>query len=248
MISSEKEIIQAAGLIANSRHLVAFTGAGISVESGIPPFRGKHGIWEQYDPSVLDIDFFTSHPSESWEVISRIFYDYFIDAVPNAAHFLLATLEKKGMLKAVITQNIDNMHREAGSVEVIEYHGNSKWLKCNHCGERYELSNVALNPLPPRCMEDQEVLKPDFVFFGEGIPPEAAGRSVEEVTLADLLLIIGTTGEVMPAGMLPSIAKSNGAKIIEINPRRSAYTSSLTDLFLQGPAAEISLQLESFLF
>ncbi len=248
MIGSEKEVIQAAGLIANAKHLVAFTGAGISVESGIPPFRGKDGIWEQYDPAVLDIDFFTAHPSESWEVIARIFYDYFLDAQPNPAHYLLANLERRGMLKAVITQNIDNMHVEAGSVEVIEYHGNSKWLRCNHCGERYEISNVSLDPLPPRCMEDQAVLKPDFVFFGEGIPSDAAGRSVEQVSLADVLLIIGTTGEVMPAGMLPSIAKSHGAKIVEVNPRKSAFTNSMTDIFLQGPAGEISRQLESFLF
>jgi len=248
MIGSEKEIIEAAGLIVNARHLVAFTGAGISVESGIPPFRGEGGIWSRYDPSILDIEYFSSHPSESWEVISEIFYKYFLDAEPNPAHYLLASLERKGMLKAVITQNIDNMHREAGNDEVIEYHGNSKWLICKQCGERYEISTVSLDPLPPRCLEDQEVLKPDFVFFGEGIPPHAAGRSVEEVTLADVLLIIGSTGEVMPAGMLPSIAKSNGAKIIEINPQRSSFTNSMTDLFLQGPAAEISTHLESYLF
>lgn len=248
MIGSEKEIIEAAGLIVNAKHLVAFTGAGISVESGIPPFRGEGGIWSKYDPSILDIDFFFSHPSESWEVISKMFYEYFLEAEPNPAHYFLASLEQKGILRAVITQNIDNMHQEAGNVEVIEYHGNSKWLKCNLCGERYEISNVSLNPLPPRCLSDQEVLKPDFVFFGEGIPPDAAGRSVEEVNLADVLLIIGTTGEVMPAGMLPSIAKSNGAKIIEINPQRSAFTNSLTDLFLQGPAGEISKQLDSYLF
>lgn len=247
-MGSEKEIIEAAGLIVNAKHLVAFTGAGISVESGIPPFRGEGGIWSKYDPSILDIDYFFSHPSESWEVISKMFYEYFLDAEPNPAHYFLASLEQKGILRAVITQNIDNMHQEAGNVEVIEYHGNSKWLKCNLCGERYEISNVSLNPLPPRCLSDQEVLKPDFVFFGEGIPPDAAGRSVEEVNLADVLLIIGTTGEVMPAGMLPSIAKSNGAKIIEINPQRSAFTNSLTDLFLQGPAGEISKQLDSYLF
>ena len=99
MICSEKEIIEAAGLIANAKHLVAFTGAGISVESGIPPFRGEGGIWSRYDPSILDIDYFSSHPSESWEAISKIFYDYFLDASPNPAHYILAHLEQKGMLK-----------------------------------------------------------------------------------------------------------------------------------------------------
>jgi NAD-dependent deacetylase len=248
MLSSERETIQAASLIVNAKHLVAFTGAGISVESGIPPFRGEGGIWSSYDPSLLDIDYFSSNPAKSWEGITKIFYSFFREARPNAAHYLLARLEKEGMLQSVITQNIDNMHTEAGNSEVIEYHGNSKWLKCNQCGERYPIAEVSLDALPPRCMEDHEVLKPDFVFFGEGIPPDAASRSVEEVSSADLMLIIGTTGEVMPAAMLPSIARSQGAQIIEINPQPSTYTHSLTDVFLQGPAAEVSKELERFLF
>lgn len=248
MHRSEREIIKAASLIVNANHLVAFTGAGISVESGIPPFRGEGGIWSHYDPSILDIEYFCTNPIESWKGISEIFYSFFSEAKPNAAHNLLARLEREGRLKAVITQNIDNMHSEAGNSHVIEYHGNSKWLKCNQCGERYQIADVFLDPLPPRCSEDQEVLKPDFVFFGEGIPSDAASQSVEEVSSADLMLIIGTTGEVMPAAMLPSIAKSNGAKIIEINPERSAYTNSLTDVFLQGPAGEISKMLENYLF
>jgi len=248
MHCSEQDIIRAAGLMANAKHLVAFTGAGISVESGIPTFRGEGGIWSQHDPSFLDIDYFCSNPSESWQAISKIFYQYFLDASPNAAHYLLARLEKEGMLRSVITQNIDNMHYEAGNSKVIEYHGNSKWLKCSHCGERYEISTVSLDALPPRCTDDQEVLKPDFVFFGEGIPPEAASRSVEEISGADVLLIVGTTGEIMPAGMLPSIAKSNGATVIEINPSRSSFTDSLTDLFLQGPAGAVCSELDSYLF
>lgn len=248
MLSSETEIIKAASLIVNAKHLVAFTGAGISVESGIPPFRGEGGIWSTYDPSILDIDYFSSNPTKSWEGITEIFYSFFSEARPNAAHYLLARLEREGLLKSVITQNIDNMHTEAGNKVVIEYHGNSRWLKCNQCGERYQIAEVSLEPLPPRCMEDHEVLKPDFVFFGEGIPSDAASRSVEEVSAADLMLIIGTTGEVMPAAMLPSIARSRGAQIIEINPERSAYTNSITDVFLQGPAAEVSKELENFLF
>ena len=248
MVGNEKEIIQAAGLIANANHLIAFTGAGISVESGIPPFRGDGGIWSRYDPANLEIDYFKTNPGQSWKVISSIFYEYFLDATPNQAHYLLAKLENSGLLKGIITQNIDNMHQEAGSSQVIEYHGNSKWLVCGTCGSRYEVTEISLDPLPPRCSGDNDVLKPDFVFFGEGIPPEAASRAVEEATRADVLLIIGSTGEVMPAGMIPSIARSNGAKIIEINPARSTFTDSMTDIFLQGPAAEISQVLDSYLF
>jgi len=248
MDCTQQEIIKAAGLMANATHLVAFTGAGISVESGIPAFRGEGGIWSEHDPSILDIDYFCSHPSESWQAISKIFYQYFQDARPNPAHHFLARLEKEGMLVSVITQNIDNMHREAGNTRVIEYHGNSKWLKCSQCGERYEISGISLEQLPPRCKNDSEVLKPDFVFFGEGIPPQAANQSVEEATMADVFLIVGSTGEVMPAGMLPSIAKSNGATVIEINPSRSSFTDYLTDLFLQGPAGKVSRELEAYLF
>jgi len=248
MECSEYDLWKAAGWIKNAKHLVAFTGAGISVESGIPPFRGAGGIWSRYDPSILDIDYFRNSPLKSWMGITEIFYTHFLDARPNAAHYLLSRLEREGILKSVITQNIDNMHQEAGSRKVIEYHGNSRWLRCNLCGTRYSLSDIPLESLPPRCPEDQEILKPDFVFFGEGIPPDAASRSVQEVSVADLLLIIGTTGEVMPAGMLPSIAKSHGARVIEINPEPSVFTSTLTDLFLQGPAGEVSRLLESSLF
>lgn len=248
MICSEQDIIKAAGWIVNARHMVAFTGAGISVESGIPPFRGEGGIWSKYNPSILEIDYFQKHPANSWEVIAEIFYKYFQDARPNPAHRFLARLEQKGMLKAVVTQNIDNMHHEAGNHEVIEYHGNSKWLVCRQCGARYSISEISLDTLPPRCREDQEVLKPDFVFFGEGIPRDAASRSVEQVSKADLLLLIGSTGEVMPAAMLPSIAKSTGARVIEINPENSSFSSSITDLFLQGPAGEVCARLDSYLF
>jgi NAD-dependent deacetylase len=248
MTGSEKKLIEAAGLIVNATHLVAFTGAGVSVESGIPPFRGDGGIWTKYDPGMLDIDYFSAHPLESWKVITEIFYAYFLEARPNPAHYLLAKLEKKGMLKVVITQNIDNMHHEAGSDHVIEYHGNSRWLVCKRCGERYEVSDISLDTLPPKCSRDQYVLKPDFVFFGESIPSQAADQSVEEAMQADVMLIIGTTGEVMPASMLPSIAKSSGAKIIEINPAESAFTHSLTDIFLQGTASEICSRLDDYLF
>jgi NAD-dependent deacetylase len=248
MDCSEQDIIKAAGWIVNARHLVAFTGAGISVESGIPPFRGEGGIWSRYDPSILEIDYFQRHPLESWEAIAEIFYNYFLNARPNPAHRLLARMEQEGMLKAVVTQNIDNMHREAGSREVIEYHGNSKYLVCSQCGANYEIAEISLETLPPRCHNDQEVLKPDFVFFGEGIPPDAASKSVEQVSRADLLLLIGTTGEVMPAAMLPSIAKSKGARVIEINPKSSSFTGSITDLLLQGPAGEVCSQMDSYLF
>jgi len=165
MVSQEKEIIAAAGWIANARYLVAFTGAGVSVESGIPPFRGEEGLWNEYDPAALDIDYFKSNPADSWKVIFEIFYHFFLEAKPNNAHKFLSRLENRNLLKSVITQNIDNLHQEAGSKTVIEYHGNSKYLLCPICGSRQPVSEIDFDPLPPLCDKDQSVLKPDFVFL-----------------------------------------------------------------------------------
>ncbi len=234
------DLLQEAALaLKNSSHTTAFTGAGISVESGIPPFRGKDGLWSRYDPIVLDIGYFHAHPREAWQVIREIFYDYFGKARPNAGHYALAGMEKLGKVAAVITQNIDNLHQEAGSRNVIEYHGNSQRLICPRCGAVYSPKEIDLQELPPRCSHDGEVLKPDFVFFGEPIPPEAARRSEQEAFAADVFLVVGTTGEIMPASLIPQMAKNNGATIIEINPETSNYTHSVTDIFLRGKAGEL---------
>jgi NAD-dependent deacetylase len=234
---------EAVTVLRRSSHTTAFTGAGISVESGIPPFRGPGGLWSRYDPVVLDIGYFNSHPLEAWQVIREIFYDYFGQARPNPAHYALAEMEKNGMLTAVITQNIDNLHQEAGSRNVIEYHGNSQRLVCPRCGASYTPAEIDLQHLPPRCEKDGTVLKPDFVFFGEPIPPEAARKAEEEAYTAKVFLVIGTTGEIMPASLIPQLAKNNGATIIEVNPEESAYTRSVTDIFLRGKAGEILPQL-----
>ena len=225
--------------IKNSKRTTVFSGAGISVESGIPPFRGSTGLWSKYDPIVLDINYFHSNTEAAWAVIRELFYDFFGKAEPNSAHIALAELEKQGILKAVITQNIDNLHQEAGSKEVYEYHGTAQTMVCTKCGARYKAADIDLNELPPLCDNCGGVLKPDFIFFGEGIPPEAAHKSSLAAEKADVFVVIGTTGEVMPASILPQIAKQNGAKIIEINVENSNYTNYITDIFLQGKAGEV---------
>ncbi|WP_292663019.1 NAD-dependent deacylase [Nitratifractor sp.] len=232
----------AARWIAESRNAAAFTGAGISVESGIPTFRGPEGLWSRYDPKVLDLGYFYEHPAECWKVIKEIFYDYMgAKARPNAAHKLLAELEKQGKLRGVITQNIDNLHQEAGSRNVVEFHGTAQTLLCTECGDRTPFTEHDLSQLPPRCKKCGGLLKPDFIFFGEGIPPQAYRDAMALAEEADLLLVIGTTGEVMPASMIPYEAKQ--AKIIEINVEPSAYTENLTDLFLRSPATEAAREL-----
>ncbi len=240
----KKDLIRAAELIKNSNSLIAFTGAGISVESGIPPFRGPDGLWSKYDPKCLDLDYFHAYPLESWTAIKAIFYDFFGKAKFNKAHKVLADFEKQGLLKAIVTQNIDNLHQEAGSKQVFEFHGNSQRMICPVCDEMFLPSEVDLNKLPPRCKNDGEVLKPDFVFFGEGISEDAYRKSLLAARMTDVVLVIGTTGEVMPAAMIPTEAKRAGATIIEINTEPSNYTEQITDIFLQGKASEVLLRLE----
>ncbi len=235
----EENLSKAAEMIRNSSRTTAFTGAGISVESGVPTFRGGDGLWEKYDPMVLDIGYFTEHPKKSWEVIKEIFYDFFVNVKPNRAHYALAELETAGLLQSVITQNIDNLHFDAGSKEVYEFHGNSRTLVCMNCGVAVASSGIDLSILPPVCKECGALLKPDFVFFGEPIPFEANEKAWSEVVNADVFLVIGTSGEVMPASQIPYEAKNRGKKIIEINISPSNYTENVTDIFLKGEASEI---------
>lgn len=227
-----------ARLLRTARHVTAFTGAGISVESGIPPFRGAEGLWSHYDPQCLDIGYFHTHPAEAWRVIKEIFYDFFGAARPNDAHRALALFEREGIVLATVTQNIDNLHQKAGSHTVYEFHGNSQQLLCLACGARRPAHEISLDTLPPRCACGG-LYKPDFVFFGEMIPEEASRLSFHEAELADVFLLVGTTGEVMPACLIPEEAKRHGATIIEINTEHSNYTNRITDIFLRGKASVV---------
>jgi len=236
-------IEKAAELIKNAKHVTAFTGAGISVESGIPPFRGKDGLWSKFDPIFLDINYFNQYPLESWKLIKEIFYDFFGKAKPNAAHFALSEMEKLSYINSVITQNIDNLHQQAGSKKVYEFHGTSRNLICTNCNKIYSATNIDISQLPPKCERCGTVLKPNFVFFGEPIPEPARTNSFAEAEIADVFILIGTTGEIMPASIIPIEAEKNGAKIIEVNIQPSNYTSSITDIFLEGKATKIMQKL-----
>ena len=235
----ENNIERAVELLKASNHATAFTGAGISVESGIPTFRGDNGFWSLYDPMTLDIDFFKNNPLKSWKVIKEIFYDFFDLSKPNDAHNSLAKMEQRDFLKRIITQNIDNLHQEAGSENVVEFHGSSHTLVCLDCKRRFNPSEVNLENLPVRCTACGGLLKPDFIFFGEDIPRQAFLDAIKEAKKSDLMLVIGTSGEVMPASQVPLLAKQSGAKIIEVNTQHSHYTKKITDVFLEGKASEI---------
>lgn len=242
------DLDKAISLLKGSSHTAAFTGAGISVESGVPPFRGEDGLWNRYDPMVLDINYFYSNPLESWKVIREMFYEFFKDVKPNKAHQVLAQMEKNKLLSAVITQNIDNLHQEAGSKIVYEYHGNAQKLVCTKCGKYYKPSEINLDNLPPRCIKDDAILKPDFIFFGEPIPEKAREGSMAEASKAEVFLVIGSTGEVMPACFVPQMAKENGAKIIEVNPKETRFTYSITDVHLKGKATVVMEEIANKLF
>jgi len=240
MSTTAENIKKAATIIREAKHLTAFTGAGISVESGIPPFRGPTGLWSKYDPKILDLKYYLQNPEQSWPVIKELFFDFFGGSKPNAAHYALAQMEQKGILKEIITQNIDNLHQEAGSRIVHEFHGNSMQFVCTKCGKITPRNNIELTEQPPLCMHNNcgGLLKPDFIFFGEGIPEQAFEASLKATQNSDCFLVIGTTGEIMPASYIPYQAKENGAKIIEINIEKSKFTTTITNVFIEEKASK----------
>ncbi|MCD6307086.1 MAG: NAD-dependent deacylase [Deltaproteobacteria bacterium] len=227
----------AADILIESRSTVALTGAGISVESGIPDFRSAGGLWSRYNPAeYADIGAFRANPEKVWQMLTEM--DAIVgQARPNPAHLALGELEDIGLLTCVITQNIDNLHQAGGSKNVIEYHGNSSTLSCLWCGKRFTAAEKR-GEIPPRCVCGK-ILKPDVVFFGEAIPEEALHRSYDFASSAQALLIIGTSALVSPANTIPALAKRSGAKLVEVNKERTHLTDSLTDVFLQGNAGEI---------
>ena len=236
-------IDKAARIILDSNSTIALTGAGISVESGIPDFRSRGGLWDRFDPEeYATIYAFKDNPEKVWRMLKEM--EQIVDnARPNAAHTGLAELEEMGLLKSVLTQNVDNLHQEAGSKDVIEYHGNSKSLTCMWCNRKYDYKDKR-GEYPPRC-ECGKILKPDVIFFGEAIPSLAMARSSQLASTCQALLIIGTSAVVSPFNILPRQAKQVGATIIEINLEKTVLTDGITDIFLQGKATERVSQVVS---
>jgi len=251
-MEADEIIREAAMVLLRSRYAVAFTGAGVSTESGIPDFRGPSGIWtknpeaekkayEVYDKFLMD-------PKAYWEDILRgpsLLGDLW-RAQPNPSHYALAELEKIGILKCVITQNIDNLHQRAGNSNVIDFHGNISKLRCINCGERYERVKFDLKEAlsrgdVPRCSRCNYPLKSDVVYFGEPIPSDAYERSLEEVRRCDAMIVAGTSAVVYPAAYLPRFAKikPNPAVIIEVNAQPTPLTKEVTDYFIQGMTGKI---------
>ncbi|HOK00870.1 MAG TPA: NAD-dependent deacylase [Spirochaetota bacterium] len=241
-------ISDAVSVIKKSKSMIALTGAGISVESGIPDFRSAGGLWDKYDPAIYaSIHSFRNMPERVWEMIFELI-DITERAKPNSAHQALANLEEMGLLKAVITQNIDNLHQEAGSKNVIEYHGNAKHLVCLTCGSQYSPLDFDLEHKEiPHCEACGKVLKPSVVFFGEMIPPDALYNSQRYAEEADVVLVVGTSAVVYPAASIPGVVKSHGGIVIEFNLERTELTGSITDIFIQGKAGQTLPQVVNLL-
>lgn len=232
-------IDRAVGHLKTARRAVALTGAGISIDSGIPPFRGKGGLWEKFDPmEIAHIDAFRRDPAKVWSILVRDMKTVVDRARPNDGHLGLARLEKMGVLKTVITQNIDGLHQMAGNTDVIEFHGTFAWQRCMDCGGRIETARVDATVLPPRCACGG-ILRPDAVFFGEMIPPEALWRSQAAAAACEVMLVVGTSAVVQPAAMMPVLAKESGAVVIEINPDPTPLTGAVSDFLIRGGAGEV---------
>ncbi len=216
----EKLYQKVARLMQEQKECVVLTGAGVSAESGIPTFRSKGGLWEKYDPAVYaSIDVFRQDPSKYW-TIRGDFIRHYDEYRPNPAHFALAELEKMGIVRCVITQNIDGLHKKAGSRNVVEIHGSLREICCLKCRRQYIAPQVPPGT-PPYCQSCGGVLKPNTVLFGESLPEEALRKAQEEAAWCRVMLIVGTSANVFPAAALPDLARRNGATIVEVNIERA---------------------------
>ena len=246
---TQGKLERAAEAILSAKHLVALTGAGLSVESGIPPFRGPGGLWTKYgEPPMQAYREFLRDPGLWWETRLRDEGEpdnpvhelklALEGASPNPGHYSLVELERLGLLKCTVTQNVDNLHRRAGSESLLEIHGNRSWLRCMDCGRRRTREGFPIGDLPPRCPDCLGIVKMDTVMFGEPIPQQVLQACWEQAEKSDCMLLVGTSGWVNPAAQLPVLAQERGAALIEVNPHQTALTSAC-DIALDGPSGDL---------
>lgn len=241
-MSWKHELKEVALLLKQYQPAVCFTGAGVSVASGIPDFRSAGGLWERFDPfDYASLNSFFENPDRVWEMLRELYLSVG-DKEPNAGHMALARLEAAGLLEAIITQNIDNLHQEAGSRHVIEFHGNGSQLECLDCRSTRAAETLSLaEPFtPPACEECEAIMKPTVIFFGEAIPPFALMESQKLIQRCGSLLVVGTSAEVEPARGLPLVAASRGVPVVEINLEPTFLTrAGICTYSLHGPQEEI---------
>jgi NAD-dependent deacetylase len=233
--------------LRSARHVAVLTGAGISAESGVPTFReAQSGLWAKYDPQELATPgAFRRNPALVWE-----WYEWrrqlVSQAEPNPGHLALAKLEQHLPHLTLITQNVDGLHRQAGSQNIIELHGNIRRTLCFEEGNVVE-SWEDSNDVPPRCPRCGGLLRPDVVWFGESLPQAALARAFEAAEQCHLFLSVGTSALVQPAASLPLIALEHGATVVEINPDETVLSHRMT-YTLRGPAGQVlPVLVEKFL-
>lgn len=253
MSDFDRAVRQAASLLRRSRHAVALVGAGLSAESGIPTFRGTGGIWTQFgEPTIDGWDLFQADPAAWWQEalaphsVESEFARAIDAAAPNRGHIAMTELEQMGRLAHIITQNIDNLHQKAGSRCVTEIHGNRYKVRCMNCGGRDLLERIALDRLPPTCLDCGGTLKNDTVMFGEPIPEDVLRECYRQALMSDLFLVVGTSAVVYPAAEFPLIARRHGAPLIEVNPEETAL-SDIADVVIRAPAGEALPELVDLL-
>jgi len=223
--------------LRKARRVAVLTGAGVSAESGVPTFRGKDGLWKHYRPEDLATpDAFSRDPRLVWQwynwrrgLISR--------AHPNRGHYALADLERTAPEFTLITQNVDDLHEQAGSRNVIKLHGDIWQVRCLSCRREWIDTRPSIGELPPRC-GCGGMLRPGVVWFGEDLLPGIWDRAEQAARGADLFFVVGTSAVVYPAAGLVRVAKCSGAKVVEINLAETVITNQI-DAFLAGPCGEL---------
>jgi NAD-dependent deacetylase len=238
----DEQLEIAARIVAESSYLIALVGAGLSKESGIPTFRGGDGLWDKFgEPPMNDYQRFLDDPTGWWaerlaqQERGSEFAQAIEEARPNAGHLAMAELERQGLLKHIITQNIDNLHQQAGSLAITEIHGNRTKQRCIGCSRRWPREEFLSDQVPPRCPDCGGLVKNDTVMFGEPIPHDALESCFDEAQRADAVLLVGTSAVVYPAAEFPVIAYRRGARLIEVNPQETPLTS-ICSAVLRSPS------------
>lgn len=233
-------LVGVAKIILEAERVVCLTGAGVSAESGVPTFRDAlTGLWSRFDPERLASQAgFAAEPELVWRwYMSRL--DGVESAVPNAGHEALAMLEDLVPAFLLVTQNVDDLHERAGSQSVVHLHGNIARFRCNRCRAEHALTpEDRIAREPPTCSCCGSLVRPDVVWFGETLPQPAIERADRAAKECDVMLVVGTSGMVYPAALLPQKAKEKGAIVIDVNPFAGAI-SEVADLFLEGPSGEV---------
>ncbi len=243
--SVEAEVLRAAELLAGARHALALAGAGLSRESGIPTFRGEGGLWTRFgEPPMNQYERFSADPRGWWlqRLQERARPSEFTEAIsaarPNPGHLALAALEQLGVLKHIITQNVDNLHQQAGSVAVTEIHGNRTLLRCIGCGRREPARELTEEEVPPLCAVCGDIVKSDTVMFGEPIPVQALRTCEQQAQWCDVMIVVGTSGTVYPAAGYPLQVLRAGGALIEVNVEETPFTPYAAAV-LHGPSGEL---------